>query len=216
MLAEESRTSYNEEEQLPAESRLNYADLSGDGGINYNMYGYRNLAAAADGGIGQNRLNGFGQRAGLATSGVGGGGAVGGGGGVVGGGGGGLNQAAAGQYLDYADYGGGGVASAGLANRRYGGGGMMTRSSGYGSGGRGYGHQNVNFLSEAYGMCEDEGLNPALVLATLAGAAVAFLVLFNQVGGFGRKKRSALKYSAGLPSASELIEYLSSAAYVGK
>ena len=210
MLAEESRTSYNDEEQLPAESRLNYADLSGDGSINYNMYGYRNLAA--DGG--QNRLNGFGQRAGLATS---GGGAVAGGGGGVGGGGGGLNQAAAGQYLDYADYGGGGVATGGLANRRRGGGGMMTRSSGYGSGGGGgYGHQNVNFLSEAYGMCEDEGLNPALVLATLAGAAVAFLVLFNQVGGFGRKKRSALKYSAGLPSASEFIEYLSSAAYVGK
>ena len=76
--------------------------------------------------------------------------------------------------------------------------GGVDRSSGYGhsgGGGGGYGHGGgytpINVLGSGYGsaVCEDEGLNPALVLATLVGSAVAFAVLFRQVT-LGRRKRN--------------------------
>jgi hypothetical protein len=90
-----------------------------------------------------------------------------------------------GNNLGLSGYGGGG-GTTGILNRGYGGG------SGYGGGGSGYGggggYAPVN-LASGYGpgVCEDKGLNPALVLATLAAAAVAFAVIYRQVTGGGRK-----------------------------
>lgn len=87
-----------------------------------------------------------------------------------------------GGYGGNAGYGGGygGYNGASGAGARFGGGG-----SGYGGGG----YTPVNVLGSGYGaVCGDEGLNPALVLGTLVGAAAAFAVLFRQVT-LGRKKR---------------------------
>lgn len=94
---------------------------------------------------------------------------------------------------DYADtvgvsgYGAGG-GTTGILNRNYGGGGGGTGygSSGYGGGGGGYAPVN---LASGYGpgVCEDKGLNPVLVLATLAAAAVAFALIYRQVTAGGRK-----------------------------
>ena len=59
-----------------------------------------------------------------------------------------------------------------------------------GGGGGGYGgYTPINVISSGYGaVCGDEGLNPALVLGTLIGSALAFAVLFRQVT-LGRRKR---------------------------
>jgi hypothetical protein len=80
--------------------------------------------------------------------------------------------------------GGGAGGTTGILNRGYGGG-SGYGGSGYGGGG---GYAPVN-LASGYGpgVCEDKGLNPALVLATLAAAAVAFAVIYRQVTGGGRK-----------------------------
>ena len=100
------------------------------------------------------------------------------------------NRRTATNYADnlgLSGYGGGG-GTTGLLNRGYGGG----VGSGYGGGGSGYGggggYSPVN-LASGYGpgVCEDKGLSPALVLATLAAAAVAFAVIYRQITSGGRK-----------------------------
>ena len=84
----------------------------------------------------------------------------------------------AGMGGGYGGYGGGfGGGNAGL--ERFGGG------SGYGGGG-----VPINVLGSGYGaVCEDSGLNPSLVLATLVGSVVAFAVLFRQLTVSRRRRK---------------------------
>ena len=189
------------------------------------MAGYQSLM------LGQNKLGQSAAKAGFANR-------VGAAKGVAGAAaGGGVGATGLGGSLDY-DYGGAGIgASAGLAaNRRngmgYGGGGAgsgfgggygggggfggagsgygmaaANRGSGYGGGG---GYQPINYLGSGYGqVCEDNGLNPALVLATVAGAAVAFAVIYRQVT-VGRSLKS------GPPSSNEIFEYFANLVWMGE
>lgn len=204
MVAMESR-----DNQDVAESRVNYADMVdtlGGASNSFNTLGYRNTM------LGQNRLgqsmarqqgNSFTQRtvsnvAGAAGTGL--------------------------SNLDY-DYnisetpnrrfsspgvsgygnvgltGAGGYGTTGLTRNGYGGGG-----SGYGSG---YGYTPVSYGTDYATTCEDKGLNPALVLATLAGAAVAFALIYRQVT-IGRSLKS------GPPTPKQLLDYLADAVWSGK
>ncbi len=115
----------------------------------------------------------------------------------------------------------------------YGGGGGYggyDRSSGYGHSGGGYGGHSgggygggyggytpINVLSSGYGaVCGDEGLNPALVLATLIGSAVAFAVLFRQVT-LGRRKRRNFPDEDPISSGfNNIIEIFSDQMWKGK
>ena len=142
-----------------------------------------------------------------------------------GGGGGGLG--ASNQFLsydyDYGDYGGGSSSNlGGAANRRfsqyvnydypnYGGLSRQYGASGAGSGlGVGYGGYSPVSVVSGYGpsVCEDKGLNPALVLATLAGAALAFFIIYRQITQGGKRNLS--------PTANDFIEHVSSLVWSGK
>lgn len=204
MVAMESRDNHD-----VAESRVNYADMVdtlGGASNSFNTQGYRNTM------LGQNRLgqsmarqqgNSFTQRtvsnaAGAAGTGL--------------------------SNLDY-DYnisetpnrrfsspgasgygnvgltGAGGYGTTGLTRNGYGGGG-----SGYGSG---YGYTPVSYGTDYATTCEDKGLNPALVLATLAGAAVAFALIYRQIT-IGRSLKS------GPPTPKQFLDYLAEAVWSGK
>lgn len=110
--------------------------------------------------------------------------AAGAGNGALGAGGGSINY----DY-DYPDY--------GASNRRYGqyGGFYDYGSRSYGGAGSGLG---VGYGSGGYspvsvvsgygpGVCEDKGLNPFLVLATLAGAGLAFFIIYRQITTGGKR-----------------------------
>ena len=78
-----------------------------------------------------------------------------------------------GQYGGFYDYG----------SRSYGGAG-----SGLGVGYGGGGYSPVSVVSGyGPGVCEDKGLNPFLVLATLAGAGLAFFIIYRQITTGGKR-----------------------------
>ena len=58
------------------------------------------------------------------------------------------------------------------------------------------------------GVCEDKGLNPALVLATVAGAALAFFVIYQRVTSGGKRNLN--------PTVNEFLEHISSLAWTGE
>jgi len=107
----------------------------------------------------------------------------------------------------YGNYGGGGYrnyGASGGANRNYGG-------SGGGYGGGGYvpsGYSPINVVSGyGPGVCEDKGLNPALVLATVAGAALAFFVIYRQVTSGGKRNLN--------PSVNDFVEHIATMVWTG-
>ena len=188
--------------------------VNNDQSVNYNMMGYRTMMYGNQNQFGFSPRQGFAQRTGNAAgqqqavaNGGGGGGADGGnvqlaqsgnsleydytdaatrrlaGGIGVSGYGYGGSGLGGGNAAGYGGYGGGIGAGAGV------GAGVYDRSgSGYGGGGGYGGYTPINVLGSQYAQCADEGLNPALVLATLVGSAVAFAVLYRQVT-VGRRKR---------------------------
>ena len=207
MVAVESRDNYD-----VAESRVNYSDMVDTMGGTSNSFnaqlGYRNIM------LGQNRLgqsiarqpgNSLLQRAGAEGVNAVGANAVGGTGSA---------------NFDY-DY-----SASQVPNRRFSNGGLSSYSNvgmtgaggygttgltrnGYGGSGSGYGYTPVSYATDYATTCEDKGLNPALVLATLAGAAVAFALIYRQVT-IGRSLK------AGPPTAKQFIDYLSDAVWSGE
>ena len=126
------------------------------------------------------------------------------------------------DYADY-DYNLGGLA----ANRRQGQGGLggygnigqwdyagagLSRQyggSGLGVGYGGSGYSPVSLVSGyGPGVCEDKGLNPFLVLATVAGAALAFFVIYRQITTGGKRNLN--------PTANEFFEHFSSLVWSGE
>ena len=94
------------------------------------------------------------------------------------------------------DYAGSGL------SRQYGGSGL-----GVGYGGAGY--SPVSLVSGyGPGVCEDKGLNPFLVLATVAGAALAFFVIYRQITTGGKRNLN--------PTANEFFEHFSSLVWSGE
>merc|ERR1711997_7350 len=76
----------------------------------------------------------------------------------------------------------------------------------YGAGnvglGRNSGYSAINVVSGyGPGVCEDRGLNPILVLATLAGAALAFFIIYRQVTSGGKRTIN--------PTVNEFLEHIS-------
>ena len=101
---------------------------------------------------------------------------------------------------------GGGVGASGLGN--YGAGNVgLGRNSGYGGSGSGYSPINV-VSGYGPGVCEDRGLNPILVLATLAGAALAFFIIYRQVTSGGKRTIN--------PTVNEFLEHISNLFWSGK
>ena len=146
-----------------------------------------------------------------------------------------LNTAAAAnlnnQFVSYDydyDYGGaaGGLGGAGAGNRRFGqygnydysnygglgaGAGALNRGYGGGSGlGVGYGGYSPVSVVSGYGpgVCEDKGLNPALVLATLAGAGLAFFIIYRQITTGGKRNLN--------PSVTEFLDHAASLLWSGE
>ena len=135
------------------------------------------------------------------------------------------------DYADY-DYNLGGGFSGGLAaNRRQGGLGGLGGLGGYGNLGQwdyagsalnrqyggsglgvgygGAGYSPVSLVSGyGPGVCEDKGLNPFLVLATVAGAALAFFVIYRQITTGGKRNLN--------PTANEFFEHVSSLVWSGE
>jgi len=105
----------------------------------------------------------------------------------------------------------GGYGGYGAGNRNFGlsGGGQRHGGSGYGGGGYApTGYSPVNVVSGyGPGVCEDKGLNPALVLATVAGAALAFFVIYRQVTSGGKRNLN--------PSVNDFVEHISNLAWSG-
>ena len=125
------------------------------------------------------------------------------------------------DYADYSNLGGslagsrrqglGGYGNIGLLDyntrglglsRQYGGSGL-----GVGYGGGGYSPVSV-VSGYGPGVCEDKGLNPFLVLATVAGAALAFFVIYRQITTGGKRNLS--------PTANEFFEHFSSLVWSGE
>ena len=140
------------------------------------------------------------------------------------------NRRIAGGGIGISGY-GGGVGATGGYNRggAYGvgsgaGGMAFDRSSGYGGhsggghSGGGYGsYTPINVISSGAGaVCEDEGLNPALVLGTLVGSALAFAVLFRQVTGGGRKRREFPAEDSISDGFDNTIEYVADLLWQGR
>ena len=102
------------------------------------------------------------------------------------------------QYYDYSNYGG-------LAgSRQYGGSGQGQLGQGYGGG-----YSPVGVVS-GYGpsVCEDKGLNPFLVLATLAGAGLAFFIIYRQITTGGKRNLN--------PSVTEFFDQAASLLWSGE
>ena len=100
----------------------------------------------------------------------------------------------------------GGVGASGFGN--YGAGNVgLGRNSGYGGSGSGYSPINV-VSGYGPGVCEDRGLNPILVLATLAGAALAFFIIYRQVTSGGKRTIN--------PTVNEFLEHISNLFWSGK
>ena len=108
-----------------------------------------------------------------------------------------------GSYDTYLDYGG--------LSRGYGGGSGAVGGSGLGAGYglSGGGYSPVSVVS-GYGpsVCEDKGLNPALVLATLAGAALAFFIIYRQITSGGKRNLS--------PTPNEFVDHVANLVWSGK
>ena len=105
----------------------------------------------------------------------------------------------------------GGYGGYGGGNRNFGlSGGGQRLGSGYGGGGYApTGYSPVNVVSGyGPGVCEDKGLNPALVLATVAGAALAFFVIYRQVTSGGKRNLN--------PSVNDFVEHISNLAWSGE
>ena len=102
------------------------------------------------------------------------------------------------QYYDYGNY--GGVAG----SRQYGGSGAGQLGQGYGGG-----YSPVSVVS-GYGpsVCEDKGLNPFLVLATLAGAGLAFFIIYRQITTGGKRNLN--------PSVTEFFDQAASLLWSGE
>ena len=84
----------------------------------------------------------------------------------------------------------------------------LGRNSGYGGSGPS-GYSAINVVSGyGPGVCEDRGLNPILVLATLAGAGLAFFIIFRQVTGGGKRTIN--------PTVNEFLEHISNLFWSGK
>merc|ERR1719430_2822915 len=81
--------------------------------------------------------------------------------------------------------------------------------SGGGYGGYGAsGYSPVNVVSGyGPGVSEDKGLNPALVLATIAGAALAFFVIYRQVTSGGKRNLN--------PTVNDFVEHLTNLVWSG-
>ena len=109
----------------------------------------------------------------------------------------------------YGGYGGANrnYGASGGANRNYGGSG-----GGAGGGYGGYastGYSPVNVVSGyGPGVCEDKGLNPALVLATVAGAALAFFVIYRQVTSGGKRNLN--------PTVNDFVEHIANVVWTGE
>ena len=183
------------------ESRINYSDMTnnynmragyGTTGMspNYNMMDYRTMMNQGGTRLGVSRGRQFGNSWGLANQGINGAGQnnlnrrIGAGEDEA-------DTSIYGSYLnyDYGTTGGSGVRrSNGLTSGAgFGLTGLGAKTSGYGGGSSGYSPISV-VSNYGPGACEDEGLNPALVLATLAGAAVAFYLIYTKLTGItGRK-----------------------------
>ena len=126
------------------------------------------------------------------------------------------NQFASYDYADYGDY--TNMANMGGANRRFGNydvydyGGINRGYAGSsGSGlGVGYGGYSPVSVVSGYGpsVCEDKGLNPALVLATLAGAALAFFIIYRQITTGGKRNLT--------PTPDEFLNYLANLVWSGE
>ena len=103
------------------------------------------------------------------------------------------------QYYDYGNYGG----QAG--SRQYGAG---VGGSGLGQA-YGGGYSPVSVVS-GYGpsVCEDKGLNPFLVLATLAGAGLAFFIIYRQITTGGKRNLN--------PSVTEFFDQAASLLWSGE
>ena len=100
----------------------------------------------------------------------------------------------------------GGAGASGFGN--YGAGNVgLGRNSGYGGSGGGYSPINV-VSGYGPGVCEDRGLNPILVLATLAGSALAFFIIYRQVTGGGKRTIN--------PTVNEFLEHISNLFWSGK
>ena len=101
----------------------------------------------------------------------------------------------------------GGLGASGFGN--YGAGNVgLGRNSGYGGSGPS-GYSAINVVSGyGPGVCEDRGLNPILVLATLAGAGLAFFIIFRQVTGGGKRTID--------PTVNEFLEHISNLFWSGK
>ena len=104
------------------------------------------------------------------------------------------------QYYDYGNYGG----QAGNS-RQYGG---SIGGSGLGQA-YGGGYSPVSVVS-GYGpsVCEDKGLNPFLVLATLAGAGLAFFIIYRQITTGGKRNLN--------PSVTEFFDQAASLLWSGE
>ena len=130
------------------------------------------------------------------------------------------------DYGDYSNVGGSLSGGQGLAGSRrlglggYGNIGLLdyTRGLGlgrqYGGSGLGVGYSGGGYspvsVVSGYGpgVCEDKGLNPFLVLATVAGAALAFFVIYRQITTGGKRNLS--------PTANEFFEHFSSLVWSGE
>ena len=100
------------------------------------------------------------------------------------------------QYYDYNNYGGGLAGS-----RQHGGSGLGV---GYGGG-----YSPVSVVSGyGPGVCEDQGLNPFLVLATLAGAGLAFFIIYRQITTGGKRNLN--------PSVTEFLDHGASLLWSGE
>ena len=124
------------------------------------------------------------------------------------------------DYGDYSNLGGSLAGSRRLGLAGYGNVGLMDYSRGLGLGrqyggsglGVGYGGGGYSPVSvvSGYGpgVCEDKGLNPFLVLATVAGAALAFFVIYRQITTGGKRNLN--------PTANEFLEHFSSLVWSGE
>ena len=109
--------------------------------------------------------------------------------------GGGLGDYGGGGMYGYGGYGGG-------AGRGYGGSG-----AGYGASGGGYSPVSV-VSGYGPGVCQDQGLNPFLVLATVAGAGLAFFLIYRQITTGGKRNLR--------PGANDFVEHISNLIWSGE